>query len=104
MRYIYTSKPGKKGERGKPLNIGMNKAKRVARSADERDQLTVLATLGTGLPRQHSHHQQLVRSRHRYYSEIEVKATEFAPHFKHASGAGPREAARRVRYEQRRAA
>jgi hypothetical protein len=64
MRYIYVSKKG-----GKPLNIGMNQAKRVARSADERDQLMVLKTLGTGLPRQHEHHQTLVLSRHRYYRE-----------------------------------
>lgn len=64
MRYIYISQKG-----SKPMNIGMNQAKRVARSADRRDQVTVLATLGTGLPRQHSHHQQLVRSRHRYYHE-----------------------------------
>jgi hypothetical protein len=64
MRYVYISKKG-----GKPMNVGMNRAKRIARSADKRDQLNVLATLGTGLPRQHSHHQQLVRSRHRYYAE-----------------------------------
>jgi hypothetical protein len=64
MRYIYISRAG-----GKPLAIGMNQAKRVAHSADRRDQLSVLKTLGTGLPRQHSHHQQLVRSRHRYYHE-----------------------------------
>ncbi len=64
MRYIYISKKG-----GKPFNIGMNKAKRVARRADKRDQVTVLATLGAGLPHQHSHHQTLVRSRHRYYHE-----------------------------------
>src|SRR5271165_5531193 len=63
-RRIYASEKG-----GKPLNIGMNQAKRVARSADKRDQLAVLAQLGPGLPRQHSHHQQLVRSRHRYYRE-----------------------------------
>jgi hypothetical protein len=64
MRYIYVSSKG-----SKPMNIGMNKAKRIARSADQRDQATVLKTLGPGLPRQHSHHQQLVRSRHRYYHE-----------------------------------
>lgn len=64
MRYIYVSKPG-----GKPLNIGINKAKRIAHDADRRDQLIVLAKLGPGLPREHSHHQQLVRSRHRYYHE-----------------------------------
>jgi hypothetical protein len=64
MRYVYVSKKG-----GKPLNIGVNKAKRIACRADKRDQVTVLSTLGTALPRQHSHHQQLVRSRHRYYHE-----------------------------------
>ena len=64
MRVIYASKAG-----GKPLNIGINQAKRVARHADRRDQLTVLKTLGAGFPRQHSHHQQLVASRHRYYHE-----------------------------------
>jgi hypothetical protein len=63
-RIVYQSRKG-----GKPLNIGINRAKRVARSADERDQLIVLRTLGPGLPREHSHHQQLVRSRHRYYHE-----------------------------------
>ena len=64
MRYVYISKKG-----GQSLNIGVNRAKRVARSADKRDQLQVLKTLGTGLPRQHSHHQQLVRSRHRSQSD-----------------------------------
>ena len=64
MRIVYPSKRG-----GKPLNIGINKAKRVARSADERDQLLVLKTLGPGLPRQHEHHQRLVLSRHRYYHD-----------------------------------
>jgi hypothetical protein len=64
VRYIYVSKPG-----GKPMNIGMNQAKRVARSADKRDQALVLAQLGPGLPRQHKHHQELVQRRHRYYRE-----------------------------------
>lgn len=64
MRYIYVSQKG-----GKPLNIGVNRAKRIARSADQRDQLAVLKTLGPGLPRQHSHHQTLVLSRHRYYHD-----------------------------------
>jgi len=63
-RVIYASKKG-----GKPLNIGVNHAKRRAKRLDKRDQLTVLKTLGAGLPRQHSHHQQLVASRHRYYHE-----------------------------------
>ncbi len=64
MRYIYVSKKG-----GKPLNIGVNQAKRVARSADKRDQALVLAKLGPGLPREHRHHQTLVLSRHLYYHE-----------------------------------
>jgi hypothetical protein len=58
MRYLYVSKKG-----GKPLDIGMNQAKRVARSADERDQLAVLKTLGPGLPRSRVHHQALVKLR-----------------------------------------
>jgi hypothetical protein len=64
MRYIYVSHKG-----SKPMVIGMNKAKRIAHHADKRDQATVLKTLGTGLPRQHGHHQELVRSRHSYYHE-----------------------------------
>jgi hypothetical protein len=64
VRYIYVSKKG-----GKPMNIGVNQAKRIARHADRRDQVTVLKTLGTGLPRQHEHHQQLAASRHRYYHD-----------------------------------
>lgn len=63
-RYIYVSRPG-----GKPLNIGMNRAKRIAKSADERDRAMVLKTLGTGLPDLTEHHRQLVASRHRYYHE-----------------------------------
>lgn len=63
-RYVYIANAG-----SKPLIIGMNRAKRIARRADRRDQLTLLAALGTGLPRVHTHHQQLVRSRHRYYHE-----------------------------------
>jgi hypothetical protein len=64
MRYIYVSKKG-----GKPLNIGMNQAKRVARHADKRDQLAVLKLLGTGFPRPHVKHSELVKRRHRYYHE-----------------------------------
>jgi hypothetical protein len=71
MRYIYVSKEG-----GKPMNIGMNQAKRVARSADERDQRMVQEAFGFGMPRQHSHHQQLVRSRHRYYHEQHEELTK----------------------------
>ena len=62
-RMIYPSPKG-----GKPLNFGMNYAKRVARVADRRDQRTVQQKLGFGLPRQHSHHQELVRQRHAYYT------------------------------------
>jgi hypothetical protein len=65
MRVLYASQKG-----SKPLNFGMNRAKRVARLADRRDQLAVLRELGPGLPRQHSHHQELVRQRHRYYAEV----------------------------------
>jgi hypothetical protein len=52
---------------GKPLNIGMNQAKRVARSADRLEQLLVQRAFGPGHPRQHRNHQQLVRARHSYY-------------------------------------
>jgi hypothetical protein len=64
MRIVYQSRKG-----GKPFNVGMNRAKRVAKAADKRDQTQVQATLGFGLPRQHTHHQELVRRRHRYYRE-----------------------------------
>jgi hypothetical protein len=64
MRYIYTS-----GKGSKPMNIGMNKAKRQARRLDKQDQAAVLKNLGPGFPRQHGFHQELVRSRHRYYHE-----------------------------------
>jgi len=64
MRYVYVSRKG-----GEPLDIGVNKAKRRARRLDKQDQVTVLATLGGGLPRQHGNHQTLVRSRHRYYHD-----------------------------------
>lgn len=64
MRYIYVSKKG-----GKPLNIGINQAKRVAHRSDKQDRAKVVKLLGAGLPMQSQHHQQLVRSRHRYYHE-----------------------------------
>jgi hypothetical protein len=51
------------------INIGMNKAKRIARSADKRDRLLVLKGLGNGMPKQALHHQELVKRRHRYYHE-----------------------------------
>jgi hypothetical protein len=61
MKVLYAGK--------KPLNIGMNRAKHVAHRADKRDQLAVQRELGRGLPRQHSHHQQLVKQRHAYYKD-----------------------------------
>jgi len=64
MRVLYASKKG-----GKPMHIGINQAKRVAASADRRDQLAVLKTLGPGLPRQHENRQRLVLSRHWYYHD-----------------------------------
>jgi hypothetical protein len=64
MRYIYISKKG-----GKPLAIGINKAKRRAHRLDRQDRAKVVEVLGGGLPKQAEHHQQLVRSRHRYYHE-----------------------------------
>jgi hypothetical protein len=74
MRVIYISKRG-----GKPMHIGINQAKRVAASADRRDQLAVLKTLGPGLPRQHENHQRLVLSRHRYYHEQHEEFVRSAP-------------------------
>jgi hypothetical protein len=65
MRIIYASPKG-----GKPMRIGMNYAKRVAHSADQRDQLAVQRELGPSLPRQHSHHQELVHQRHAYYGDV----------------------------------
>lgn len=64
MKVIYASREG-----GKPLNIGINRAKRVAASADKRDRAIILQQLGTGLPKRDAHHSTLVRSRHRYYHE-----------------------------------
>lgn len=62
MRLVYQSRPG-----GKPFNVGMNHAKRVARAADRRDQRAVQRELGFGFPQQRAHHQQLVQNRHAYY-------------------------------------
>lgn len=56
---LYSSHKG-----GKPLMIGMNHAKRMARRMDRRDQTAVLAQMGPGFPRQHSHHQRLIEQRH----------------------------------------
>ena len=64
MRYVYVSKKW-----GKPLNIGMNAAKRRAHRLDKQDRAKVVKLLGAGLPMQSVHHQELVRSRHRYYHE-----------------------------------
>jgi hypothetical protein len=64
MRIVYASKKG-----GKPLNIGMNRAKRVAHYADERDRALVVKSLGGGLPTESRHHQELVQRRHRYYHD-----------------------------------
>lgn len=62
--YICVSKPG-----GKPMNLGINQAKRVARSADKRDRLLALKGLGAGMPKQALHHQELVQRRHGYYHQ-----------------------------------
>jgi hypothetical protein len=64
MRYSYVSKKG-----GKPFDIGVNKAKRRAHRLDKQDRAKVVKLLGTGLPMQSIHHQELVRSRHRYYHD-----------------------------------
>jgi hypothetical protein len=48
----------------------MNAAKRAARAADQRDQQQVLAVLGPGLPRQHTHHQELVLQRHQRATRV----------------------------------
>jgi len=61
MRIVYSGK--------KPLNLGINKAKRVAHRADKKDREAVLKVLGSGLPHPHVQHQELVRMRHRYYRE-----------------------------------
>jgi hypothetical protein len=66
MRYVYTHRES--GYR-QPMNIGMNAAKRRAHRLDAQDRAKVVKLLGTGLPMQAQHHQQLVRSRHRYYHE-----------------------------------
>ena len=64
MRIIYASKKG-----GKPLNIGMNQAKRRAHRLDKQDRAKVVEVLGPGLPKTYDHHKTLVASRHRYYHE-----------------------------------
>jgi hypothetical protein len=64
VKYIYVSHKG-----GKPLNVGMNQAKRIARRADRRDQVAVQKELGAGLPQQIAHHQELVRQRHGHYAD-----------------------------------
>lgn len=74
MRVIYASKKD-----GKPMNIGMNQAKRVAHRADKMDRARVVKLLGAGLPTQAIHHQQLVRSRHRYYHDAHDEFIRSAP-------------------------
>jgi len=64
QRVVYASRKG-----GKTLNIGMNAAKRRAHRLDKQDRAKVVKMLGAGLPMQSAHHQELVRSRHRYYHE-----------------------------------
>jgi hypothetical protein len=65
MRIVYASKPG-----GKPLNIGMNVAKRRAHRLDKQDRARIIQVLGAGMPDDsRTHHQALVKSRHRYYHE-----------------------------------
>lgn len=64
MRYIYVSSKG-----SKPMNIGMNKAKRIAHRSDKQDRLKIIQVLGAGMPKNDIHHSELVRSRHRYYHE-----------------------------------
>src|SRR5580658_8204818 len=86
MRVTYPSRKG-----GKPLNIGMNRAKRVARSADKRDQLAVLKELGPNLPRQHSHHQQLVKQRHQYYGDVHDELRSHAQPAGNPSGSDPQD-------------
>jgi hypothetical protein len=75
----------------------MNRAKRVAKAADKRDQTQVQATLGFGLPRQHSHHHDLVERRHRYYREQVAAPSTPEP----ARQQGARECARRRRQMER---
>jgi hypothetical protein len=69
-RVIYASKPS-----GKPMNIGMNAAKRRANRLDRQDRARILQVLGAGLPKRDAHHSELVRSRHRCYHE---RHAEFA--------------------------
>jgi hypothetical protein len=67
MRYIYVSNKG-----AKPMDIGINRAKRRAHRLDKQDRDKVVQLLGTGLPMQSQHHQLLVASRHRYYHDQHV--------------------------------
>jgi hypothetical protein len=64
MRVVYQSRKG-----GKPLDIGMNAAKRRAHRLDKQDRAKILRVLGTGLPKRDAHHSELVLSRHHYYHE-----------------------------------
>jgi hypothetical protein len=47
----------------KPLMLGINRAKRLAKSMDERDRRLVLQKLGAGFPKRSDNHQTLVKSR-----------------------------------------
>jgi hypothetical protein len=83
MNLLYPSRKG-----GKPLNIGMKRAKRIARSADKRDQVAVLRELGPNLPRQHSHSQELIKRRHQYYADIGAEAEAREQHRLEAQKSG----------------
>ena len=87
MRVLYPSRKG-----GKSFNIGINRAKRIAHAHDARDQLAVLANIGPGYPRQHAHHQELVRQRHKYYGDRYEQAERLrqaAPQPRDPSGGDP---------------
>lgn len=58
-KVLYASQKG-----GKPLVIGMNRAKRVSRLMDERDRRAVVEIMGPGMPKQHKHASRLVAQRH----------------------------------------
>ena len=64
MRYVYVSNKG-----SKPMNIGMNKAKRIARRADKIDTAIVRRELGPEMPQQRMNYKLLVFHRHRYYHD-----------------------------------
>jgi hypothetical protein len=86
MRYIYESHKG-----GKPMNLGINRAKRLARTMDRRDRLMILAHLGS-MPKQDRLHQELVKQRHRYYLDSIPECTEV----QQINAQGARECRRRL--------